>query len=561
MASLRSSPAGGDKQPFPDIRLRAWQQEAFGVYRDALSRGVRNILWEATPGAGKTTGALVVCLHQLRRAGARGVLVVVPTAHLKIQWARAAARLGIHLDTSFSSAAGTHAGDYHGCVVTYQQIAQDPTPFKALCKGGCVILDEVHHAGDGLSWGSAIRTALAEAQFVLCLSGTPFRSDLNPIPFVEYNDEGLSIPDYSYSYTRAVEDGVCRPTAFFSYGGEVSWLEKGGPLRASFTDNLDPIASSRRLRAALDPESGWIRPMLHDAHEMLMTTRRDHPDAGGLLVAANQTQARKLAKLLASITNTSPKVVLSEDSEASKRLKDFQDSNAPWLVACNMVSEGVDIPRLRVGVYATAIRTKMYFRQFLGRIVRRVPHISALQVAYCYLPSDPQLEHLAREIEGELRHCIRRVDGEEMKEEQREAKERATPVEQAWQALESTNSGINAVIVHGNQLNLFAPSGDVEAIRSAVDEQVLARLDEKRSKSEEKAALSLEIRKLVGLFHKQSGKSHATIHSFLNMKQGVRSQPLCTEKQLGERILLLKDLLSGRKVIEAPSSRRVGGMR
>jgi superfamily II DNA or RNA helicase len=121
--------------------------------------------------------------------------------------------------------------------------------------------------------------------------------------------------------------------------------------------------------------------MILDAHKMLMTIRREHPDAGALLVAANQTSARRLARLIASLTNTSPVLILSEESEAARRLKDFQESREPWLVACNMVSEGVDIPRLRVGVYATTVRTKMYFRQFLGRIVRRIPNLKALQVA------------------------------------------------------------------------------------------------------------------------------------------------------------------------------------
>ena len=147
--------------------------------------------------------------------------------------------------------------------------------------------------------------------------------------------------------------------------------------------------------------------MLRDAHEMLTKTRREHPDAGGLIVAADQTNARKLARLLKKITNTSPVVILSEESLAAKRLKDFRNSSEPLLVACNMVSEGVDIPRLRVGVYATTVRTKMYFRQFLGRIVRRIPSLAALQVAYCYLPADPTLITLAEEIEDEIRHCIR----------------------------------------------------------------------------------------------------------------------------------------------------------
>jgi superfamily II DNA or RNA helicase len=369
-----------------------------------------------------------------------------------MQWARAAAQVGLHLDSAYTISKAALSSDYQGIVVTYQQIAQKPALFRRLSKGSCVVLDEVHHAGDGLAWGQSLRVAFHEAQFVLCLSGTPFRSDSNPIPFVVYDEHGLSVADYTYSYSRAVEEGVCRPTAFFTYGGEVAWMEEAGEAAARFSDALDRIGSSRRLRAALDSESGWITPMLSDAHRMLMSTRTEHPHAGALLVAPDQISARKLAKLLTTITGVSPCLVLSEDSAASTRLKKFRDSSEPWLVACNMVSEGVDIPRLRIGVYATTVRTKMYFRQFLGRLVRRMANLAGMQVAYCYLPADPALTILAEQIEDEIRHCIRpRNEDDELllERDEKKTKESNQP---AWQALASRNSGIDSVIVHGNQL-------------------------------------------------------------------------------------------------------------
>jgi superfamily II DNA or RNA helicase len=336
------------QQSSPEIKLRPWQQEAFGVYRDCVLRGDNTILIEATPGAGKTTAALVLAMHQLRKRGATRIGIVVPTAHLKVQWARSAANMDLHLDSSFSNGKGILSGDYDGFVVTYHQVAQKPGLFRKLTNNACIILDEVHHAGDGLSWGDGLRAAFHEARFIICLSGTPFRSDNSPIPFVSYDESGFGLADYSYSYSRAVEEGVCRPTAFFTYGGEVAWRDAAGDASALFSDELDAMGQSRRLRSALDTESGWIEPMLRDAHEMLMKTRREQPDAGALLVAADQTSARKLARLLTSITKIPPVVVLSEEAEAARKLKRFRDSSEPWLVACNMVSEGVDIPRLRV---------------------------------------------------------------------------------------------------------------------------------------------------------------------------------------------------------------------
>ncbi|MBR7503214.1 ATP-dependent helicase, partial [Mycobacterium tuberculosis] len=84
-----------------------------------------------------------------------------------------------------------------------------------------VILDEVHHAGDALSWGDAVREAFGPAVRRLSLTGTPFRSDTSPIPFVTYapDAEGIrtSVADYSYGYGRALKDSVVRPVLFLAY--------------------------------------------------------------------------------------------------------------------------------------------------------------------------------------------------------------------------------------------------------------------------------------------------------------------------------------------------------
>lgn len=528
----------------PEIRLRPWQQEAFGIYRDAIGHGDTSLLWEATPGAGKTTAALVVCLHQVRRCKAASIVVVVPTAHLKTQWARSAVGLGLQLHSSFSNSVRVLTSEYSGLVVTYQQVAQQPALFRRLATRACVVLDEVHHAGDGLAWGDALRSAFHDSQFILCLSGTPFRSDSTPIPFVKYDPNGISVPEYSYSYSRAVEDGVCRPTAFLTYGGEVAWKEDESILSARFTDSLDHIASSRRLRSALDADSGWIKPMLADAHKMLLQIRTEHSDAGALLVAPDQTLARRLAKLLKEITNSDPVIILSDDSEASKRLKTYRASNSPWLVACNMVSEGVDIPRLRVGVYATTVRTRMYFRQFLGRIVRRVSNVAGHQIAYCYLPADPTLVRLANEVEEEVRHCLapKNNDGDEFDRDRRVINDREKP-EKNWEALASTNSGIDTVIVHGNQLTFLPNTERLDQVHSMVTEKVAARLDEKRTTSEEKGILIQEIRKLVNIIHKKRGLTHSQIHAQLNAGQSVKSQTLCTEAQLRQRLAMLRKMV------------------
>lgn len=528
------------------VQLRGWQENAFQRYLLAQEIGSRSLLWEATPGAGKTTAALEVVRHQLRARKAQSALIVVPTAHLRIQWARAAARIGLKLDSSFGGRRSILTSDFHGAIVTYQQCGNRISTFRKIASQSVTVLDEVHHAGDGLSWGNALRASVGDSRFILCLSGTAFRSDSNSIPFVSYSPDGVSIPDYTYGYADAVRDQVCRPTAFFTYGGEIAWNEHDRIYTASFTDQVDPLTSARRLRAALNPESGWIQPMLRDAHTMLTRVRREHARAGGLVVCADQQHARQVAQQMIAITGEKPTMVLSDDSTASRKIKDFSESSAHWIVACNMVSEGVDIPRLRVGVYATTIRTKLYFRQFLGRVVRVQSDLRGRQVAYVYLPADPVLHLLAQEIESEIRHSLNaphktvEFPEDDFTRNRQRDKSAEGPT---WSALNAFNSGLDAVIVHGNQLSFFSSSVENEQVQEAIDREVALRLDTQSTHSELKQQLSVEIKNLVGKVHKRAGKPHSEIHTLLNKIQSVRSQTDCTEQQLRQRVELLETMI------------------
>ena len=179
------------------------------------------------PGAGKTTFALSVAAELLGRRIVDRITVVAPTEHLKLQWAEAAARAGIPIDPTYSAGKGKTSQDFVGIAVTYAGVAVNPLAmrirterFKTL-----VILDEVHHAGDALSWGEGVREAFEPAARRLALTGTPFRSDINPIPFVTYapGADGVprSVADYTYGYAHALADHVVRPVLFMAYSGEM----------------------------------------------------------------------------------------------------------------------------------------------------------------------------------------------------------------------------------------------------------------------------------------------------------------------------------------------------
>lgn len=366
----------------------------------------RDFLLVATPGAGKT---LAAC-HAARLAGARQLIVVCPTVALRTQWADAADAVGLHLDPRWRNADGAWRADIDGVVVTYQQVASAPDLFAHhLRRPTFVILDEVHHAGDQATWGTALRAAFDGAWRRLSLSGTPFRSDARAIPFVRYDADRRCVPDHVYGYADAVADGVCRPIAFRLLDATLRWRVDDRQMVAAFADELDPQDDARRLRTAIDPATPLLPAMLRDADALLVRARAVVGDAAGLVLCDDRAHARAVAALLRTISGEKPVVVVSDQSGAHARIDRFArgEQSAPrWLVAVNMVSEGVDVPRLLVAVYATVRRTELFFRQAAGRIVRRRPHDPDDLLATVFMPADETLKQLAARIELELRQQV-----------------------------------------------------------------------------------------------------------------------------------------------------------
>lgn len=373
----------------------------------------------ATPGSGKTTLALADARRRLDEGSVERVVIVCPTDHLRRQWACAAANFGIDLDSSWSNADGIEASDFHGVVVTYQQVSYAPDLYRMNCRRRTlVVFDEVHHAGDSLDWGNKLKVAFEPAVFRLALSGTPFRSDNNPIPFVTY-EQGHSRADFEYSYGQALADNVCRPVYFPSYEGRIQWLSSDG--KEKDYSLLDPLARARaaeRLRAALCPRGDWLREVLTEADGKLSEFRAEgHANAAGLVIAIDQEHAKQIALLLHKITGTAPMIAISEDPDASEKIRRFAANGARWIVAVRMISEGVDIPRLRVGVYATNVQSELFFRQAVGRFVRVISGLDE-QSASVFIPADEALVGFARRIKEERDHQLLQLADDETPKDQ-----------------------------------------------------------------------------------------------------------------------------------------------
>ncbi|PRY70476.1 superfamily II DNA or RNA helicase [Glaciihabitans tibetensis] len=555
-------------------KLRAWQAEALDLY---FEKEPRDFLAAATPGAGKTTFALRLATELIARRVIDQVIVVSPTEHLKKQWADAAHRVGIRLNPDFKNNEGFGGRRYHGVAITYAQVAMKPSHHRAMVESArtLVILDEVHHGGDALSWGDAIREAFEGATRRLSLTGTPFRSDTAPIPFVSYvrNEKGirLSQSDYAYGYGRALADGVVRPVIFMAYAGKMRWRTKmGEEMEARLGQGDTKDITSQAWRTALDPMGEWMPAVLRAADLRLTEVRQSIPDAGGLVIATDQTTARAYAALLQEITGTIPTVVLSDEKESSERIEAFARSESRWMVAVRMVSEGVDVPRLSVGVYATSASTPLYFAQAIGRFVRARRRG---ETASIFLPSVPSLLALASTLEYERDHALDRdtsaedglLDDDMMDEANRAEKASETlPDEFVWQALES-EANFDRVFYEGNEFGFAAETGSDEELDFIglpgilEPDQVRELLQQRQARQSKRSASKPPsetpepqalyrtlkeqrtlLNSLVGIRAKLNGEPHGIVHAELRRVCGGPAVGQASVTQLQARIDYLR---------------------
>ncbi len=574
------SPAWPDRAAWGTATsLRAWQTAAIEQY---LARAPRDFLAVATPGAGKTTFALSVAAELLGRRIIDRITVVAPTEHLKLQWAEAAARAGIPIDPAFSVGKGKTSQDFVGIAVTYAGVAVNPLAlrirterFKTL-----VILDEVHHAGDALSWGEGVREAFEPATRRLALTGTPFRSDVNPIPFVTYASGADGVPrsvaDFTYGYAHALSDHVVRPVLFMAYSGEMQWRTRAGDeIAARLGEPLTKDLTAQALRTALDPGGSWMPAVLAAADRRLSEVRRHVPDAAGLVIATDQDSARAYAKLLRQVSGEAPTVVLSDEKTGSKKITAFTDSEDRWMVAVRMVSEGVDVPRLAVGVYATTTSTPLFFAQAVGRFVRAR---NRGETASIFLPSVPSLLGYASEMEVERDHVLGRTitDEDDIFAAEQDLLNQANAGEGASDELDMSYEAIGSearfdrVLFDGGE---FGHAGEVHVgsdeemdflgipgllepgqMRELLQQRQSDRAKKQKSAAarepdtvvevsthEQLAVLRRELNGLVAAWHHRTGQAHGITHSTLRKECGGPAAAIASADQLQARIVRIRE--------------------
>lgn len=423
--------------------LRRWQADALGTTLNRIAAETNACTVVAFPGAGKTTFALRIAHDWLMRGTKRFLIVVVPTRHLKRQFELAANDVGIDLTKMVDSKTGAFAAGAHGVVITYAQVNTARDTLFQLCSENktLVIMDECHHVagrnlrGESHSWGSAVEYAFSKAAFCLMMSGTLWRSDSHMIPFVEYgtreiqgkNETNISIPHYVYGYKEALIDTldakdvnqkVVRQLIFVTKSGETDFYHDMQEHHKNLDETLEKEFISPAHRTALDPFVGtWFENSFRDADQKLLEIRNDpnhpYPNAAGLVIASSEYHATEYAKRIKKITNEEPFIVHYKQDEPGRDIEEFRNGQQGnyghlprWIVSVNMISEGVDIPRLAVLFYATIVKERLYFHQAIGRVVRWDGRGPRHQIGYVFMPSLLPLTTFAEEIKNEIAHFI-----------------------------------------------------------------------------------------------------------------------------------------------------------
>lgn len=379
----------------------------------------------ACPAAGKTNAAFMAALHQLHDGGCDQLLFVVPADSLRSAMVTQAGEWGLRLKRNDHRNQLLIPKGHHGIVTTYASIAANPGMYADWVARHrvFVVMDEAHHAGDANQWGSALISALGGSQRKLLMSGTPWRKSGDAIPFASYDVEGNLKWDFEFTFREAWQepdgDRAVRYVAFEWMDAHVHFITGRGTQVNQRLSECDDDILGQALDNTYLPTGEWVSKTVREAHRHLESIRQKRrPDAAGLLLAPSVSDAHRYADIVQRETGTRPTVVVADDDtvDSGAAIKRFRDGSDPWIIAVRQISEGVDIPRLMVEVFASDIKTPLFFHQAVGRILRRRRDASGWMgepdYARVYLPQAAPFQVHAAEMEDMLSSALKEKETE-----------------------------------------------------------------------------------------------------------------------------------------------------
>ncbi len=383
------------------IKLRKWQREAIKAALKKFRTRFSHFLCLATPGAGKTVMASSLANILIEDDKVDLVLCFSPSIVVANDF-----KVELEAITKKRFCGGLGAS---GTSLTYQSMRHLDSTFWSLLDTYrvFVIFDEMHHcAGHGIensnAWGEQIiKNIQGKAHYTISLSGTPWRSDTIPITLANYIGENNQLRvDYRYDLTQAIEDGVCRSPHITTFDSElISVISKNE--KSSFTSISDYLLDGGMPYFGLISHDEVILQILSHGVNRLNKERQKFSDAGGLIVAASISHAKHIQKLLNDLGETSD-VVTYQENDPENLIQQFKRSSKKWIISISMISEGTNIPRLRVCCYLSLVTTELYFKQVLGRVLRTqyLPN----ETGYLIMPAHPRLVDYANRVSEDVSH-------------------------------------------------------------------------------------------------------------------------------------------------------------
>lgn len=539
---------------------RKWQIEATERF-NAVMQHNNVFLLHAGVGSGKTLWASSIVKKYIDDGW--DVVIFSPKDQIKKDWARECAKFKVQLDGNYNKTYHWK-NSFHGVSLCYHFLKANNNALKSrITKNTIVVLDEHHHSSDIGAWGTELLNVCENAGIVLCLTGTPFRSDNNKIPFVNYKEsindsiDGFEIQtDYSYRYYNSVVDMVCCPTSF----RPIDVMIEGVSTLLTTNEHLGHFNA---ILNANNTNSDFIDTAFEQANKQLLGIKENYKsDAKGLIVANTINDANIIYNKLLS-KNISCEIITSDEESKSSSIDEFKKGNKSWVVTVQMITEGVNIPQVRVILYLNNITTRSFFEQVMGRGVRNCNQYSnAVDMCYFYYPNYEPLNKIAETIEAGYKHfVIKQLEDKEPNDGGCEPGVGGCfppPPKQTQLIFDFISAGNNGIINSDyiftekeinvlekmKSVNLFNESTVIEnlfAKRSKIiDISKQEPVVEELPKYEQLNIIKSKIHKAIGrVVHLGLFEKHNLAHYYYNEASGIRDHVTCNDLRLFNKKLTL----------------------
>ncbi|ELA6925197.1 DEAD/DEAH box helicase family protein [Vibrio parahaemolyticus] len=390
--------------------LRKWQQECSEKALKNYKSSQHHFFCQATPGAGKTVLAATIASRLLKDGMVDLILCFSPSLTVSDGIKRTFSEV---LNRAFTGGLGSI-----GQSLTYQSIQFLSEEFWQTLRNYrvFVVFDEIHHCSGSEYekanvWGQQILTKIQGlATYTLALSGTPWRSDASTIVMAQYSDpDGQILVDYQYTLQQAVADHVCRAPRIVLVDNEHLSITSDGKTE-SFSSILEMLKQNKAPYQSVIHNQEAMEHLLELGCRKLAEIRTQNQYAGGLVVASSVQHAEEIKKILLEKCQQTVSIVTYRHEEPLAEIERYRKDSTQWIVSVGMISEGTDIPRLQVCCHMSSVKTELYFRQVLGRVLR--VNNDSNQQAWLFTFAEQSLIEFAERIEQDIPESCMFISGD-----------------------------------------------------------------------------------------------------------------------------------------------------